>query len=170
MVVSRVAWDQVVLPASTGLYGGGGFDMRGMMTPMFAGILTPGWGAGWKQRVRETLSRRIFAYGHSTQLPVATNRIDLDPDVKDAWGLPAPRLTFTLHPNDVAVNAWFLERAKELLIASGGSEIQPAPFEAGYGGPHLLGTCRMGNDPGDVRDRCESPHARCAELVHCGRL
>jgi choline dehydrogenase-like flavoprotein len=147
VVVSRVAWDQVVLPKSTGLYGGGGFDMRGMMTPMFAGFLTPGWGAGWKERVRETLSRRIFAYGHSTQLPVAGNRIDLDPDVKDAWGLPAPRLTFKLHPNDAAVNAWFLERAHELLIASGGSEIQGPPFDTGFGGPHLLGTCRMGNDP-----------------------
>jgi choline dehydrogenase-like flavoprotein len=147
VVVSRVAWDQVVLPKSTGLYGGGGFDMRGMMTPMFAGFLTPGWGAGWKERVRETLSRRIFAYGHSTQLPVAGNRIDLDPDVKDAWGLPAPRLTFKLHPNDAAVNAWFLERAHELLIASGGSEIQGPPFDTGFGGPHLLGTCRMGADP-----------------------
>ncbi len=136
-----------MLPASTGFYGGGGFDMRGMMTPMFAGILTPGWGDGLEAARARDASRRIFAYGHSTQLPVATNRIDLDPDVKDAWGLPAPRLTFKLHPNDVAVNAWFLERAKELLIASGGSEIQPAPFEPDTAGrissaPAAWGTTR----------------------------
>ena len=35
-----------------------------------------------------------------TQLPLETNRIDLDPDVKDAWGLPAMRITSTAHADD----------------------------------------------------------------------
>ena len=35
-----------------------------------------------------------------TQLPLETNRLDLDPDVKDDWGLPAMRITSTSHPDD----------------------------------------------------------------------
>ena len=35
-----------------------------------------------------------------TQLPLETNRVDLDPDVKDDWGLPAMRITSTSHPDD----------------------------------------------------------------------
>ena len=48
-----------------------------------------------------------------------SNRVDLDPDVKDAQGLPAPRITHRQHPNDVAMNQWFQARMLELADASG---------------------------------------------------
>ena len=32
-VVSRIVHDPMLLPESTGIYGGGGFDFRSMMTP-----------------------------------------------------------------------------------------------------------------------------------------
>jgi len=39
---------------------------------------------------------------HATCLPQERNHIALDPDVKDAWGLPAMRITFDYHPDPVS--------------------------------------------------------------------
>ena len=147
VVASRVVWDQVLMPKESGLYGGGGFDLRSMMMPVAAGMFTPGWGRDWKKNARTLLSNSVYAAGHETQLPVLTNRIDLDPTVKDAWGLAVPRLTFKTHANDLAMDKWFLARGRELLEAAGGKNIVdvfPGPSD---NGPHLLGTCRMGKDP-----------------------
>jgi choline dehydrogenase-like flavoprotein len=78
---------------------------------------------------------------------VSTNRIDLDPTEKDAWGLAVPRLTFTEHPLDTKLSQFFTDRSRELLQAAGAvkmSELKPATPSPG-GGSHFLGTCRMGN-------------------------
>jgi choline dehydrogenase-like flavoprotein len=147
VVASRVVWDQVIMPKELGLYGGGGFDMRVMMTPVSAGMFTPGWGKGWKESARDVFSRTAMAAGHITQLPVASNMVDLDPTVKDAWGLPAPRLTFQEHAIDVKMREWFTARAHDLVDAAGGTNAQDLFTGPGDNGPHLLGTCRMGNDP-----------------------
>ncbi|MGE5730516.1 MAG: hypothetical protein ACM37U_01150 [Gemmatimonas sp.] len=40
-------------------------------------------------------------FGHTTSLPVETNSISLDPEVKDAWGVPAIRMTYEDHPQDL---------------------------------------------------------------------
>jgi choline dehydrogenase-like flavoprotein len=90
----------------------------------------------------------VHANAHATSLPVSTNRIDLDPTEKDAWGVAVPRLTFTAHPLDTKLSKFFDDRARELLQAAGAvkmSELRPAIASLG-GGAHLLGTCRMGND------------------------
>jgi choline dehydrogenase-like flavoprotein len=146
-VVSRLVWDQVIMPASTGLYGGGGFDIRAPNMPLTSAMFSSGWGSQWKQRLRDTISRGASASGHITQLPVATNRVDLDPTVKDAWGLAAPRLTFKEHANDVALTKWFLAQGHDLLAAAGGHDVADDFVGPSAGGPHLLGTCRMGADP-----------------------
>jgi choline dehydrogenase-like flavoprotein len=73
--------------------------------------------------------------------------MDLDPTMKDAWGLPAPRLTFTGHPNDAKLGHWFGKRGEELLNAAGALSVAGDYDGPDAGGPHLLGTCRMGNDP-----------------------
>jgi len=84
------------------------------------------------------------------------NRIDLDPSVKDRFGLPAPRITHRQHPNDLAMNRWFTRRLLELADAAGAVETWVPHLEglsltdersAAKGGAHLHGTCRMGNDP-----------------------
>ncbi len=150
-VVSRVTWDQVEVPKDTGLYGGGGFDFRSQMTPFNAGFGglpgVRGWGREWKKNLPAIFSRSVMAAGHTTQLPVASNRVDLDPTLKDDWGLPAPRLTFKEHPNDTKLQQWFAARGKDLLDAAGAQQILFSGGGDSNSGPHLLGTCRMGSDP-----------------------
>lgn len=159
VVASRVVWDQVIMPKDSGLYGGGGFDLRLGITPFANGFFTPGWGKEWKKQLYEGFTHGVFAAGHETQLSQASNRVDLDPTVKDAWGLPAPRLTFKTHPNDDAMDKWYIARSLELLDAAGAKRSFNVLPTAGAGGPHLLGTCRMGNDPAtSVVDRDHRAH------------
>jgi choline dehydrogenase-like flavoprotein len=82
----------------------------------------------------------------TTQLPVSTNRVDLDPLEKDAWGVPVPRLTFARHPLDTKLGEWFGARTRELLQAAGAAKISES-FGGSQVTEHLLGTCRMGKDP-----------------------
>ena len=42
----------------------------------------------------------MYLLSHSTTLPVESNAISLDPEVKDHWGL-RERVTFKNHPDDM---------------------------------------------------------------------
>ena len=82
-----------------------------------------------------------------TQMPLETNRVDLDPDVKDAWGLPAMRITSTSHPDDIKNMEFFRQKSVEILQAAGATKVWAPPVTDSRGGAHNRGTCRMGNDP-----------------------
>ena len=82
-----------------------------------------------------------------TQLPLASNRIDLDPDVNDAWGQPAMRLTSTSHPDDIKSMEFFRQKGLEVLQAAGATKTWASPVNDARGSAHNRGSCRMGNDP-----------------------
>jgi choline dehydrogenase-like flavoprotein len=80
-------------------------------------------------------------------LPVENNSFSLDPDLKDAWGLPALRLTYKDHPDDLKLTNWLFQRAHEVHEAAGAVQKWSFPAQEQQFGVHLLGTCRMGKDP-----------------------
>ena len=83
---------------------------------------------------------------HTTSLPVATNRIELDPELKDDWGLPAMKVTWKDHDDDMAMMAFLAKKANEIMDAAGALQTwRPDNFQQSLG-VHLLGTCRMGDD------------------------
>ncbi|HSW14230.1 MAG TPA: GMC family oxidoreductase [Solimonas sp.] len=72
-----------------------------------------------------------FLFGHQQWFgmigqdpPVHSNRVDLDPEVRDAWGLPAARITYSHHPNDYAVAAQMLPWLEAILLAMGAERVQ----------------------------------------------
>ena len=73
--------------------------------------------------------------------------------------MPAIRVTYKDHPDDLA-NARFLQdRAVEILEAAGALRVTRAPVAEQTLSMHLLGTCRMGNDPANsVIDRYHRCH------------
>jgi choline dehydrogenase-like flavoprotein len=151
--VSRIIHDFYELDAQkVGFYGGGGIDARFDITPIgFAmGGLPPGtprWGKGFKDAIAHNFTRSMEIMSHGTSLPLETNGFSLDADVKDDWGLPALCLTYKDHPDDLKLATWLNARGLELLDAAGAKQKWSFPIEEQAFGVHLLGTCRMGNDP-----------------------
>ena len=151
-VVTRITQEHYELDEKLGLVGGGGFDYRvsvpGLMRTMDMPKDGPMWGSAFKQRMRPWFLNSLEAFGHTTSLPVSTNTVDLDPELKDAWGLPALRITFREHEHDMRLYKFFIDRGHELLLASGAKKVTDNPVNDNPGGAvHLLGTARMGNDP-----------------------
>lgn len=112
-----------------------------------------GWGASLKERLR-SFPRTLTVAGICEELPMAENRVDLDPDVKDRFGLPVPRFTKRQHPNDLAMNRWYEKKLVELVQAAGAREVHAGAIPGiaidertpQKGNAHNHGTCRMGND------------------------
>jgi choline dehydrogenase-like flavoprotein len=151
--VSRVLHDFYELdPEKVGFYGGGGLDARFLKTPILFALDalppdTPRWGKEFKAALSHNFTRTMEIHSAGTSLPLETNSFSLDPDVKDAWGLPALRATYKDHPDDLKLARWLNDRALEILEAAGAQKQWSLPIQEQRVSVHLLGTCRMGNDP-----------------------
>jgi choline dehydrogenase-like flavoprotein len=150
--VSRILHDFYELDAQKlGFYGGGGLDARFDVTPIRFAMdnLPPGtarWGQHFKSALEHNFTRSLEIFAHGTSLPVEDNSFSLDDDVKDAWGLPALRMTYKDHPDDIKLATWLSQRSMELLEAAGARQKWTFPVSEQTFAVHLLGTCRMGND------------------------
>ena len=152
--------------AKRGFIRGGviGEPNAGTATPMFYWVLgSPGaplerpWGAPLKDFIRK-FPRAMLLAAVLEDLPMERNRIDLDPAVKDRFGLPVPRITHGQHPNDLAMHRWYQQKLLEIADAAGAREKwlslvpgftlidEKTPMNGGHVG-HYMGTCRMGTDP-----------------------
>jgi choline dehydrogenase-like flavoprotein len=150
--VSRILHDFYELDAQKlGFYGGGGLDARFDVTPIRFAMDnlppgTPRWGQNFKSALEHNFTRSLEIFAHGTSLPVEDNSFSLDDDVKDAWGLPALRMTYKDHPDDIKLATWLSQRSMELLEAAGARQKWTFPVSEQTFAVHLLGTCRMGND------------------------
>ena len=152
-VASRVLHDFYELdPQKVGFYGGGALDARFDFTPYFFALRglppdTPRWGDSFKAALSHNFSRTMTVTSAGTSLPLESNSFSLDPDLKDAWGLPALRMTYRDHPDDLKLVNWLNKRALELLDAAGVQKKWSQPIVEQQFALSLLGTCRMGSDP-----------------------
>lgn len=166
VVVTRVLHDFYRSDPKRGFYGGGGIDARFDYYPVgFAADAMPKdgpqWGSEWKRDVGRYYTHMMGALGHTSCLAVEQNSISLDDQVKDAWGLPALRVTFKNHPDDMKAIQFIAERQKEILVEAGARKIwvDPVGLEETTYSRHLMGTCRMGNDPrNSVVDKWNRAH------------
>src|SRR6266705_6990799 len=162
--VTRVVQDFYDSDRKRGSYGGGGIDARFEFYPIGFALTglspdLPRWGAGFKKALKENFNRTVTVFGHTTCLPLESNTITLDPDTKDAWGLPALRVTYKSHADDFKTLNFFSDRSLELLDASGAGRKWALPIEDTTAAGHLMGTCRMGNDPkSSVVDKYHRAH------------
>jgi gluconate 2-dehydrogenase alpha chain len=82
--------------------------------------------------------------------PQATNRVDLDPQIRDINGLPVPRITYKPHAFELAARAFYTPKMIELHGAAGAQYAFVSPLYDGErtpGSRHVMGTLRMGTDP-----------------------
>jgi choline dehydrogenase-like flavoprotein len=164
--VTRVLHDYYRADAKRGFYGGGGLDARFDYYPASFALHgmppdAPKWGAEYKKMLSEYFTHTMTVLSHASSLAMYKNSISLDPDIKDAWGLPAVRVTYDYHPDDVATLKWLTDRQIEILDAAGAKKTWTTGYALENNMPsrHLMGTCRMGNDPKhSVVDRYNRAH------------
>lgn len=88
----------------------------------------------------------IGAFGEI--LPYHENKVSLDKDKKDKWGLPVLAIDAEIKDNEKKMRLDMMEDAKEMLEAAGVMDVKT--HDNGYAmgrGIHEMGTARMGKDP-----------------------
>jgi choline dehydrogenase-like flavoprotein len=123
--------------------GGYAFMSQGPLAVEWANILTGGKGL-WGPALRQEMTR----YNHMAGLeivgevqPRPENRIELA-DEEDQFGLKIPRMIFSYSENDKKLQRHGVKFMSEVLRAAGGHDLWDGEDTA-----HLMGGCRMGDDP-----------------------
>ena len=116
----------------------------------FTGMVPPGvprWGAAHKEYVRKYYKRSIIVMGPVQEMPVFDARVQVDPKVKDDWGIPVARLSGERHAMDLVTTKYVAGKAEAWLREAGAIQTwQRLPGPGLSGGQHQAGTCRMGDD------------------------
>ena len=103
------------------------------------------WGAEHHRSMLKHFPHHIGMSTLGDDLPEETNYVELDPDVKDPNGIPAPRVFYKYGENSLKMQAHAKRMGLMAMEATGGTEIS---YEDRFpSGSHLMGTARMGNDP-----------------------
>jgi len=107
-----------------------------------------GFGAEFKDKlIREEGPWSMWLGGWGECLPREDNAVTLDPEVKDAWGIPALRIQCTWGPNELAMTNDMQTAAAEILEATGAREIRQFNDRSTPGlCIHEMGSARMGRD------------------------
>jgi choline dehydrogenase-like flavoprotein len=128
-------------------YGMQGSSQRGMLPTNLRQI--PGFGSEFKTLVREAKDAAPFSLGMwGEMLARKENRVTIDKNVKDKWGIPAAHIECSHGDNERAMAADALESIKEMVTEAGFEITRTSETLAAPGlCIHEVGTARMGNDP-----------------------
>ncbi|TMK67518.1 MAG: GMC family oxidoreductase [Actinobacteria bacterium] len=122
--------------------------------------LPNGWGTQFKAEMRDLALREhlgaIQLVGED--MPQKANRVDLHPRLRDVYGFPIPRITYSPHQFEMTASRYYAQKLIEVCQAAPGSisagltavPLVPGGPGSGLEGPnstaHIMGTARMGND------------------------
>jgi choline dehydrogenase-like flavoprotein len=115
------------------------------------------WGNDFHATIRERLGHSVTWGIIAEDLPDEDNRVVLSDTQRDGDGLPVARLIYRTSDNSRRLLDFHAARARESLEAAGARYTVTAPQirETGW---HILGTAKMGTDPGtavvDADCRC----------------
>lgn len=112
------------------------------------GVKEMEYGADLKSALQTPGGWSIGITGFGECLPYEDNRITLDKDKKDAFGLPTLNMDCDWHDNEKIMRKDIKESAAEMMEASGFKNVTmfDSPNNMGLG-IHEMGTARMGKDP-----------------------
>ena len=150
--------------ASRGFLRGYSFEMTRGVGPVQTALQALGgdlpWGPGHHEAYAEVWDNTAGMVVICEDLPEERNQVTLDPELTDADGIPAPKITYRLSENSERMLEHAGARATEVLEAAGAKQtrvIAPLP-PAGW---HLMGTARMGTDP---ERSVVDPHGRSHDV------
>ena len=126
----------------------GGYEMEtvSLGIPFFAAFMQPGgWGRTFTSAM-EDYPNMAGMWLIGEDMPRETNRITLDPKVKDKNGMPVASVHFDDHENDIAMRNHAIQQGSAVYNAVGAVRILPTPP---YPSTHNMGTNRMSEKPRD---------------------
>lgn len=117
--------------------------------PGFWAKKLPGYGADLKSSIRQRFPALVALHPYGEVLPYAHNRITVDGNGVDAYGVPIAKIEYRTGDNERKMVAEMYDTAESILRAA---KAEILPFERGavdFSGSaiHEHGTCRMGSDP-----------------------
>ncbi len=125
-----------------GFEGGGGSSEF----PGFARKI-PGFGAQFKEEVKKNHASVISIGSFGEVLPRAENYVEIDPVVRDAWGIPVLRINVEWGPNELAMAKDMVGTQREMFEAAGIEILSERTTSLPPGWSiHEAGTARMGDD------------------------
>lgn len=131
---------------SRGFVGGYEMETLSLGIPFMAAFLDPG---GWGREFTTALDSYEYMAGMwlvGEDMPQETNRVTLNQDVKDKYGLPVVNVHFDDHLNDIAMRKHAYKQGMAVYEAVGATRTLPTPP---YPSTHNLGTNRMSENPRD---------------------
>ena len=116
--------------------------------PWSRGINSSGFGADFKDEMSRPGSWSIYMHAMGETLPDSSNRITLNRDIKDKWGMPTVNIDCEWKENDEAMSIDASERGREILEAMKVVDIEVSDSRQAPGlDIHEMGGARMGKDP-----------------------
>jgi choline dehydrogenase-like flavoprotein len=106
-----------------------------------------GFGRDFKRAIKRRYPTPVSFYIQAPTQRSDKNFVDIDPEVKDAFGIPAARLHFEWDDNTRRMWDHGINSIEQLLHASGAEYQGHGPMDMPGTSLHETGTLRMGNDP-----------------------
>lgn len=105
-------------------------------------------GADYKDALTEAGPWKIQLYAYGECLPYQDNRITLNKQKNDPWGLPMTTIDCTFRENEKAMHADMAASGVEILTSLGYRNVtDKSAISAPGNANHEMGTVRMGRDP-----------------------
>ena len=107
-----------------------------------------GYGATLKEKLLEPGGWNMGLMGFGECLPYHDNKMTLDYEKTDEWGLPTVTFDAEFKENELEMRKDMINQAMEMLDKAGFRDIEPMDNIGAPGlGIHEMGTARMGRDP-----------------------
>ena len=144
--MAGIVQDEARLDTSRGFVGGYELETLSLGLPFMAAFLNPGaWGREFAAAM-DGFENMAGMWIVGEDMPVETNRITVNHDLKDQHGMPAANVHSDNHPNDIAMREHAYQQGMAIYDAVGATRAFPTPP---YPSTHNLGTNRMSEKPRD---------------------
>jgi len=145
-VMAGIIQDEARHDPRRGFAAGYEFETISLGLAFTAAFLKPGaWGADFTSAM-DQYRHMAGMWIVGEDLPQEDNRVTLNGDIKDAFGLPVADVWYADHANDTAMRNHAFEQGSKLYDAVGAKRIHRTPP---YPSTHNMGTCRMSEKPED---------------------
>ncbi len=158
--MAGIIQDEARHDPSRGFVGGYELETLALGLPFMAAFLDPGsWGREFTTAL-DSYENMAGMWIVGEDMPQETNRVTLNHDVTDQHGLPVANVSFSDHPNDVAMRNHAYQQGMAVYEAVGATRVMPTPP---YPSTHNLGTNRMS---ANARDGVVNAHGQTHDIAN----